>query len=147
MSSVHIFTYLIASLIPCPPQNSEHFFPPFSADTLPMLADTSHILLESPSGRVSCLWFFIASAHRPRPLCFHIPTFAFSRERGMEMAESSMRRPRGRFRIRQTILQLHCPPLTQAPSKSLLHNLYSSFCIIFLEEGIQNYIILGLRKA
>ena len=59
MNSVHIFIYLIAPLIPCPPQNSEHFFSPLSADTLQMLADTSHILLESLFGRVLCLWFLL----------------------------------------------------------------------------------------
>lgn len=44
-------------------------------------------------------------------------------------------------------LQLRGPPLTQAPSKMLLPNLYLSFCVLFLKEGLSNFIILALPKA
>lgn len=97
------FSLLNRILIPFPPQNSEQFFSLRSASTLQILGDTSHIPLESPFGTVLCLWVFIASAHKPCPLCLNSPKCAFSREKGMGVAESQVghtRRSRGGFRER-----------------------------------------------
>lgn len=59
----------------------------------------------------------------------------------------SRRRPRGRFRIELIKLQLCGPPPIRAPSKTLLPNLYLSFYIIFLKEGLQNFTIFSLPQS
>lgn len=64
------FSLLNRILIPCPPQNSEQFFFLLSADTLQILADTSHIPLESLFGTVLCLWFLLTPLINRTPSAF-----------------------------------------------------------------------------
>lgn len=67
------FSLLNRILLPCPPQNSEQFFFLLYADTLQILADTSHIPLESPFGIVLCLWFLLTLLINRTPYAFIAP--------------------------------------------------------------------------
>lgn len=129
MNSVHILIYLVAPSFPVHPRTVNNSFPfslltPFKylqALSYPAWVTIWHSLMSL---------VFIASAHKPHPLCLNRLTFAFSRERRMGVAKSYMRRPRGG-------LSFIVPPLMQAPPKTLLSNLYLSCCIVFLKECLQ----------
>lgn len=107
MNFVHILIYLVALSFPVHPRTVNNSFPfslltPFKylqALSYPAWVTIWHSLMSL---------VFIASAHKPHPLCLNRLIFAFSRERRMGVAKSYMRRPRGGLSF---MFPLLCRPL------------------------------------